>query len=159
MGTRRREERSKEWMNKGGRGKETRKKEKSKDEVRDGVKIVYFKHASFLTVCHTHFHTNMPLYPNPLNQSMFWLGCCERIPTVDFILTGYRPHTGKFQPVSPQVGHVSMCKSLEGQWEQAIIVEEGPGSGGQAHASKPLQPLKELYVTEHNKVREHRSTI
>lgn len=50
-------------MNKGGRGKETRKKEKSKDEVRDGVKIVYFKHASFLSVCHTHFQTNMPLCP------------------------------------------------------------------------------------------------
>lgn len=54
MGTRRREERNKEQMNKGGRGKEMRKKEKSEDEVREGVKIVYFKHASFLSESATH---------------------------------------------------------------------------------------------------------
>lgn len=101
--------------------------------------LVFYQSATHtsIQICHC--------VQNPFNQSVFWLRCHERFPTADFILTGYRPHTGKFQPAaSPQVGYVSICKSLESQWEQAIIVKEGPGPGDQAHASKVLQPLKEL---------------
>lgn len=126
-----------------------RRKERARMKWDRGVKIVYFKHASFLSQSAT--HTSIQIchcVQNPLSQSVLWLRCHERIPTVNFILTGCRPHTGKSQPAMlPQVGQVSMRESLEGQWEQAIIVKEGSGPGDQAHASEALRPLKELYVS------------